>query len=346
MLEKHTPHDAFFKSLFGDPEQAKSFIEHYMPDVIRNHIDLSTLEVMKSSFVDEELTRYFTDILYKVNIQGKKAYLYILFDHKSSPDKEITFQLLKYVVKIWESERQKQKVWKKLPIVIPCVFYHGKKEWNIGLKLSDIVEISNEVFIRYVPNFEYVLTDISRYNDEEIDGDVKLMLGLQLLKHIFDNPEKILSLLPKLGELLKETIATESGISFLITFLSYLFTTEVSSEVVEEVFKETLSEKGEEILMSTYQKILEKGKKEGMEKGRREGIEEGIEKGIEKGLLEDSREMVLEALDERFGKVPNDVSNAVTNIEDRDKLKSLLRQAIRCVSMEEFRKSLNGQIKK
>jgi len=73
------------------------------------------------------------------------------------------------------------------------------------------------------------------------------------------------------------------------------------------------------------------------------GMEKGMQKGIEKGLLEEGREMVLEALDERFGQVPDDVSNAVAKIEDRDKLKILHRQAIRCASMDEFRKSLDGQ---
>ena len=61
--------------------------------------------------------------------------------------------------------------------------------------------------------------------------------------------------------------------------------------------------------------------------------------GIKKGFSE----MVLEALDERFGEVPDVVSNAIDQIDDRDKLKSLLRQAIRCSSLEEFKKSLDGR---
>jgi len=45
--------------------------------------------------------------------------------------------------------------------------------------------------------------------------------------------------------------------------------------------------------------------------------------GIKKGFSE----MILEALDERFGEVPSEISNAVTKIEDRDTLKSLHRYA-------------------
>lgn len=71
----------------------------------------------------------------------------------------------------------------------------------------------------------------------------------------------------------------------------------------------------------------------------------GMRKGLQQGLLEEGREMVLEALDERFGEVPDDVSNAVTKIEDRGRLKSLHRYAIRCESLSEFKQELDGQIK-
>ena len=53
--------------------------------------------------------------------------------------------------------------------------------------------------------------------------------------------------------------------------------------------------------------------------------------------------MVLEALDERFGEMPSEIPDAVNRIEDRDTLKSLLRLAIRCASLEEFKQSLNEQ---
>ena len=66
------------------------------------------------------------------------------------------------------------------------------------------------------------------------------------------------------------------------------------------------------------------------------------QKGLEQGVLTDRREMVLEALDERFGEVPSSISETITQIEDRDRLKALLRQVIRSTSLEEFQQSLNG----
>ena len=68
----------------------------------------------------------------------------------------------------------------------------------------------------------------------------------------------------------------------------------------------------------------------------------GIEKGLEQGMLTDRREMVLEALDERFGEVPSSISDVINRIEDKDMLRQLHRQAIGSTSLEEFQQSLNG----
>ena len=62
--------------------------------------------------------------------------------------------------------------------------------------------------------------------------------------------------------------------------------------------------------------------------------------GLEKGLIADARELVLEALEERFGVVPEDIRQRVNAIEDRSVLKSLLRLAIRAGSIDEFREGL------
>ena len=71
----------------------------------------------------------------------------------------------------------------------------------------------------------------------------------------------------------------------------------------------------------------------------------GMEKGLQQGLQQGFGEMILEALDERFGGVPSDISNAVDQIESRDTLKFLHRHAIRCASLEEFKQVLDGQIR-
>ena len=61
---------------------------------------------------------------------------------------------------------------------------------------------------------------------------------------------------------------------------------------------------------------------------------------MRKGMLEGVSEMVLEALEERFGEVPEDMKKAVVAIEDKDELKNLFRQAMRVSRLDEFQLAL------
>ncbi len=67
-------------------------------------------------------------------------------------------------------------------------------------------------------------------------------------------------------------------------------------------------------------------------KGRAEGRAEG--------LIEEAQEMVLEALDERFGRVPKPLSNQLRQLQQHDVLKTLHRQALRCQTLSQFQKVL------
>ena len=57
---------------------------------------------------------------------------------------------------------------------------------------------------------------------------------------------------------------------------------------------------------------------------------------------EERQQMVIEALEERFEEIPSAVSDTIHQIDDQDQLRTLLRQAIRSASMEEFQQTLNG----
>jgi hypothetical protein len=79
--------------------------------------------------------------------------------------------------------------------------------------------------------------------------------------------------------------------------------------------------------------------------GRAEGLQEGLQQGLQQGLQElqhGLQQMLLDALDERFGELPAPVSDAIHKIQDQAQLRLLHRQAIRSASLEEFQSILNG----
>jgi len=66
----------------------------------------------------------------------------------------------------------------------------------------------------------------------------------------------------------------------------------------------------------------------------------GMKEGMEQGMLIDAREMLIEVLSERFGRTSAKLSEQLENIDSRERLKALLRQALQVKSINEFENRL------
>jgi predicted transposase/invertase (TIGR01784 family) len=279
------PHDRFFKEIFSRQDAAQDFLRHYLPGELVDLIDLPSLEISKDGFIDPELQEHFSDLLYKVALQeGSESFIYILFEHKSYPDPLIAFQLLRYMVRIWE-QSLKQQV-HLLPI-IPLVIYHGQQRWRVALEFAALFDLP-ELVRPFVPDYRYWLCDLSQYQDEEIRGEVILRVSLLLLKYIF-RPE----LRERLGDilgLLNQLLEQQTGLAYLETILRYLTggTDRISEEELKEVVTE-LFEEGETLMPTIAEKWIEQGR------------EEGLAQGLEKGRREAALDLLRRFLARRFG---------------------------------------------
>jgi predicted transposase/invertase (TIGR01784 family) len=81
-----TPHDAFFKDIFGREENVRAFLRDFLPKNILNRLDLGDLEIEKNPYVDERLKKHFSDMVVSVTvIPDYEAKIYFLLEHKSTP---------------------------------------------------------------------------------------------------------------------------------------------------------------------------------------------------------------------------------------------------------------------
>ncbi len=225
-----SPHDKLFKNTWSNLEAAHSFLSHYLPEKVLKFIDLNTLEISKDSFVEKELKEYFSDILYKIDLDGESGYIYLLFEHKSHVDKLAHLQLLGYLHKIWELD-QKQKRKASLPVIVPLLLYHGPRKWKSPTRFSALFHGPGDALAEYIPDFEYILYDLSRYSDEEIKGSIMLRVVMLLFKHIFD-PD-LRDKLPGILSLMQDLMDHDTGLKYLETLLIYLFNTMDDLEVDE-----------------------------------------------------------------------------------------------------------------
>jgi predicted transposase YdaD len=82
-----SPHDRFAKQAFSNLEVARGFFAKSLLASVTARLDLTTLELLKESFVDSELRHSFGDLLFHVKMRdGSDGLTYLLFEHKSAPD--------------------------------------------------------------------------------------------------------------------------------------------------------------------------------------------------------------------------------------------------------------------
>ena len=99
ILEIKKAHDKFIRDLMSRKEVVQDFLRYYLDEKLVKLLDLSTLEIKKDTFVDQELVEHFSDILYQLKFRnGQNTQVYVLIEHKSYSDSLVAFQLLRYMI--------------------------------------------------------------------------------------------------------------------------------------------------------------------------------------------------------------------------------------------------------
>ena len=279
-------HDLFFKETFSYSEHVVDFLKSTLPPELAAEIDYSSLVSEKDSYVDSDLSAYFSDMVYSCRLKGEKIRLAFLFEHKSYPDYDLAFQLLCYLVNIWKSADKLKKP--RMP-VIPIVLYHGKESWNPG-HLSSQFKNLPDMAKSFIPDFEYIFIDLSAYSDEDIKEQLfslaSLKIAMLIMKNIF-RPEELEQHLSGFLEIGQLYFQEPQGLNFLKAVINYIFeATDIEDEKLIEAFTYS-SKKGKEIAMTTADKLRYEGRVEGIQKGIQKGKFDMIRNAKNTGLSED-----------------------------------------------------------
>jgi predicted transposase/invertase (TIGR01784 family) len=257
-----------------------------------------------------------TDLLYQVQLKnGSPATLYLLFEHKSFPDRLVALQLLRYMVNQWQ-----QQVKEKMPLtpILPLVIYHGEHPWQVATEFAALLDVP-EALRSYQPNFSYHLSDFSHLSDETIRGEIWLRVSLSVLRAIF-NPQ-LRYQLGNLVQLLFQLSNQQTGLEYIRTILYYL--SDATEKVTRAELGQVLRQQGREgeRLMATI---------------RQEYIQEGVQLGLKQGRIETLQNNVLELLEIRFEEVSEEIEEQITAGTDTTILRQLLREAATAVSLPVF----------
>ena len=260
-------HDKFFKKVFSNVENVRDFLYTSLPSDIQRDIDLDGITIDPTSYIADDIKDYFCDIVVKTKLKDSDsdADIYIIMEHKSYHDKAVLVQLLKYMLVMWEKDMAEKK---PLRIIVPLVFYHGKRKWDIPLQFIEQFKVKDDLK-KYLLNFQYILFDTNMQNFENnpiLKNNVFLLTSLILLKSVF---KKDFASIIKIFEFWEDRGFLENK-EALLFFSTYIFETkDITPEKLEELLKESKLERSE-IMPTLAQRLRKEGRQEGKQEGKKE----------------------------------------------------------------------------
>lgn len=185
--------------LLDTPANLKAFVQIVSAE-IAEHLDFSRAERINRSFIPDDLQKQETDLLYRVPFRQRKGevLLYLLIEHQSLPDPIMGLRFYSYMDDIWGMER---RAWEQQPkprpplelyLVIPILFYTGKRPWKTPVTLESLMPIPAELH-DFVPQYKTLFLSLRDITPADLTKTgTALAWALRALKSAED-PLKALS---------------------------------------------------------------------------------------------------------------------------------------------------------
>jgi predicted transposase YdaD len=274
-----SPHDALFKQAFTDLDNARGELRAALPPDIRARIDWATLRVEKGSFVDAALRSRHTDLLFSVQLDGREARIYVLFEHQSDVDLVMPFRMLAYVVRIWEAWRREHPGSTSLPPVLPVLLAQVPNGWTGPVDLFDLLEFGDgadrDAFTPHMPRLRVIVDDLALLTDDTLAGremPEAARLALAALKHARD-AATLLALLTRLAGWIRQLPDTDVAREMLATVLRYIAAIRrVGMEEIQAAVA-TAAPDVEDRVMTTLEQLEQRGEARGIALGRQAAAE-------------------------------------------------------------------------
>jgi predicted transposase/invertase (TIGR01784 family) len=204
--------------------------------------------------------------------------IYFILEHKTEGKIEVFIQILKYMCFMWEKDVNEKKPPR---IIIPIIFYHGEKDWNVPGSFIDQFDVDEELK-EFLLNFKYVLFDTNLWdfrdeNNEELKKNVYAFTSMVLMKLAYHEDWDAV------GEIFKfwyDRGFVDDNKSIVLSFLVYIsYTQGISRDILKKMLDDSKIDGGE-TMQTLAQHMIEEFKDEFMETIGPQLKEEGIKEGI------------------------------------------------------------------
>lgn len=172
-LSNSKPRDSSSKLIFGNAELCSQFLRNYMDMPILKNIRAEDIEDVSERYVPMFTEERNSDTVKRIKLEENNTLFFVsLIEHKTKVDYNVSMQLLRYMIYIWEDfekemERQHKGVSRtkdfKYPPILPIVYYEGTGRWTATRNLQDRI-LFDKAFEPFTPKFFYKLVELNSYS--------------------------------------------------------------------------------------------------------------------------------------------------------------------------------------
>ena len=316
--------DSSAKLIFGDPVLCAQFLDGYVDVPMLKNVKPEDIEDVSNRYVHMFTEERNSDVVKRIHVKDEDGqempfYLISLIEHKNQIDYNVTMQILRYMVYIWEEyEKEMEKKHpgitrtKKFcyPPVLPVIFYDGTKNWTAATRLSQRIFLS-DTLIKYIPDFDCILVQLKDYSNEELmkrKNELSIVMLIEKMQSAAD------------FKVLEEEVDAEYMQEAVAHSPEYLL--DIMSQVVEvllakhnvpqeeiDVFAGQIKERKMAELFANFKAYdVQAARAKAMAEGWAEGQQKEREKGIQK-LVQSlkkcsvSREKIIVELKEQYAEL-------------------------------------------
>jgi hypothetical protein len=304
--------------LLEDPANLADLLRLLAPGVV-DQLDFERAQRVNRSFVQPDLRKKESDLIYRVPVSAddsSDAWIYVLLEHQSLPDREMALRLLLYFAQLWDLER---RGWddrnvpagaRRLSPIIPLILYTGLPEWPQPLRLSNLLAGPSELH-RFTPAWETLFLNV-RGIDGETFAQVDTAIGAALrvlraeqqpLERLRHELEQALRGLERLSE---AQAGQWSRVAWFMLLLIFHRRTPAEYTDLQKTFWELLEHSRFRVKAEVSHMSLTMA-----EFIREQGREQGRELGRELGEVTGLRRSLVVMLTARFGAVPDALLAAI-----------------------------------
>ena len=292
-MDLSRPHDKYFRSVFSNEADAAGLLRAYVPAAVARPLRWSTLTWIPGRFVSSGWHDSESDLLFSIEREptaqqpvATPVLLYVLLEHRSSPDPWMPLRVLNYCTQVWMRWRKTHPNDAGLPLIVPLVFYHGAEPWPYQREFAELFSNAAPQW-RWVPRFEHLLIDQTQRGPGLVPGGLVARLAQIALMAAFRKArEELFEWAARLmGELYR--VQGDRAFEEVIKHVEYLLATQPDKHLATfaAALRRNVPGRGGDV-MNYMQQLIERGRREGLQEGLQEGIQKGIQKGIQEGKLE------------------------------------------------------------